>query len=253
MALLNRKKQPKAVEQPAAPAAPARRLPELERSFFTLLLQELYGGLQDLEQLAKRPEPKNGREELLHKSGRIRATAAYALALLHLDDCRTAPEQPEALDLLALLNIAVNALRRDFLFAGVSVRRPPSIAPVEVHVPKETFLFLLEEMLGCCLRCAPNGKHLHITLKETPHALLLSMRTEGAAVQHPPLLPLPPTQAQAQAEEQTGQSAPAPEEDYGFAVSRVLAERLHCRLRWEADEAGVRLFLEMPEARHKAS
>ncbi len=242
MALLNRKKQKSVPEPPPAQSQPVGRLPDVERSFFTLLLQEMYGGLQDLEQMAKRPDPKQGREEMLHKSGRIRATAAYALALLRLEDFSAAQEPSERFDLLTLLNISVNALRRDFLYAGVSVRRPPSIAPVEIRVPKETFLFLLEEMLSCCLRCAPHGKNLHITLREAPRALLLSMRTEGAAVQHSPLLPL----FAAEEEKAEVSNMPTPEEDYGFAVSRVLADRLQCGLRWETDGAGVRLFLEIP-------
>lgn len=249
MALKTRRKQKVPAETVPAqslrerPPERVSRLPEVERSFFTLLLRQLYAGLQDLEQMLKRPEAKSSREEQLHKSGRIRATTAYALALLRLEDLRNGQPQPETLDLLSLLNIAVNALRRDFLFAGVSVRRPPSIAPVEVRVPKETFLFLLEEMLGCCLRCAPHGKNLHIGLREIPGALLLSMRTEGEAVQHTPLMPLPGAKDEEDEEEEPSEGGTA---DYGFAVSSMLANRLGCRLRWETDGAGVRLFLEIP-------
>jgi hypothetical protein len=233
-----RGKRKKSVEINAHPAEkkqpPVPVMPKAERAFFSLLLREIYAGLQDLEQLARRPG-KNDGPELPHKSRRIRATAAYALAALRMEESTDATEAPEVLDLLSLLNIAVNALRRDFLFAGVSVRRPSPVTPLRIRAPKEGLLFLLEEMLGCCLRCAPSGKNLHIALKEMPQGTLLSMRSEGASVQHPPLIPLPAVPGE-----------PVPPQDYGFSVVKILAERLGLPFRWETDGAGVRLFLEIP-------
>ncbi|MCL2106518.1 MAG: hypothetical protein FWH26_05615 [Oscillospiraceae bacterium] len=234
MALRKRAKHPPPLRrEPEAASCPEPpRLPALERSFFDLLLRELSAGLRDMEQALRKSGGPEG-EEARPACGRLRATVAYAQALLRLEELRALGGQPEQVDFAALLNQAVNALRREFLHAGVSVRRPQSEEPILLTVPREAFLFLLEEMLACCLRCSPGGRQLHIAVKRIDELLLLSLRSEGASVQYPPLLPLP------------GGDEAAPRSDYGFSLARILADMLPGRFRWEADGAGVRMFLEI--------
>jgi len=202
------------------------KLPEVERAFFDMLLQELYGGLQELEQLAK----KSAGEALLHKCTQARGTVAYAQALLRLEDYPYAQDQPE--ELPAVFNAAANSLRREFLYAGVTLRRPPDEQMLGVIVPDNLMRFLLEEMVRCCLRCAPRGRNLHVGAKRIGAALLLSMRTEGRTLQQTPLIP--PLHAQERYEE-----------DYGFALCQAIAALGAWEFRWEADEAGVRMFLDL--------
>ena len=212
-------------------------LPETQRAFFEILLKELAGGLQESE---KELRKLVGRGELLRRSSRLRGTVAYARALLRLEEIHRADQEPklEQTELSSLLNLAVNGLRRSFLYAGVAVRRPGEEPAYTVCAPKELVLFLLEEMLSCCLRCAPEGRNLYINSRPIGSLLLLSMRTEGPALQQSPLIPLLP-------QEDNSSDTPAPEEDYGFAMCRVLAAQLGWAFRWEADEAGVRMFVDI--------
>jgi len=218
------------------PAPPV--LPEVERAFFEILLGELEGGLQESEKELRRLVKRG---ELLRASGRLRGTVAYARALLRLEAFHSAdlPAQAERTQFAALLNVAVNNLRRSFLYAGVAVRRADREPDFTVRAPKELALFLLEEMLACCLRCAPEGRNLYIGARPIGGLLLLTMRTEGPALQQSPLIPLLPKDEKA--------DAPACEEDYGFAMCRVIAAQLGWAFRWEADEAGVRMFVDMME------
>ncbi|MCL2299303.1 MAG: hypothetical protein FWC27_04055 [Firmicutes bacterium] len=216
-----------------APVPVPPKLPAVERAFFEMLLEALGAGLQESEKDLRKPA---GRGELLRKNSRLRGTVAYARALLRLEEFDHAeqPAETEQAEIAALLNVAVNNLRRSFLYAGVAVRRPanePAFAP---RAPKGLALFLLEEMLACCLRCAPEGRNLYINTRPIGGLLLLSMRTEGPPLQQSPLIPL-----------LEGDGGAAPEEDCGFAVCRVLAARLGWAFRWEADEAGVRMFLDI--------
>ena len=218
-----------------APVPAPPQLPEVERAFFEILLGELAGGLQESEKELRRLVERG---ELLRKSSRLRGTVAYARALLRLEEIRHAglPAESEEAEVSALLNVAVNNLRRSFLYAGVAVRRPGAEPAFTVRAPKEMALFLLEEMLACCLRCAPEGKNLYVNTRLIGGLLLLSMRTEGPPLQQSPLIPLLP---------RGGEGEDAPEEDYGFAMCRVLAAQLGWAFRWEADEAGVRMFVDM--------
>ena len=216
------------------PEAP--ELPEAQRAFFDILLGELAGGLQEAEKELRRPAQ---REELLRKNSRLRGTVAYARALLRLEELQREglpPEDGES-DLPSLLNLAVNSLRRSFLYAGVAVRRPGEEPSFTVRAPKGLMMFLLEEMLSCCLRCAPEGRNLHVNMRPIGDVLLLSMRTEGPALQQSPLIPMLPRESDSEGD--------ASEEDYGFAMCRVLAAQLGWAFRWEADEAGVRMFLDI--------
>ncbi|MDR1927348.1 MAG: hypothetical protein LBQ33_01750 [Oscillospiraceae bacterium] len=229
-----RKQARQAMGRAEAQAVQESTLPQAQRDFFDHLLRELYAGLQDLEQCAKRQDRAGKNEELLQKSGRLRGTVAYAEALLRLEDGKGQPaEAAVPAELLSLINIAVNNMRREFLYAGVTAHRPVG-SELLLQVPREAFLFLLEEMIGCCLRCSPRGKNLHFDLKLVQQSRLLILRTEGAALQQTPLLPLLGQQEEG--------GAP---EDYGFSMCELLARRLHLRFRWEADEAGVRMFLTM--------
>jgi hypothetical protein len=164
---------------------------------------------------------------------------AYARALLRLEAFRAGdpPAQAEALEVPALLNVAVNNQRRAFLYAGAAVRRSDKEPAFTVYTQREPALFLLEEMLACCLRCAPEGKNLYIGARPIGGLLLLSMRTEGPPLQQSPLIPLLPREGE-------GEDG-VPGEDYGFAVCRVIAARLGWAFRWEADEAGVRMFVDI--------
>lgn len=230
--MLKRKRKEIAIpvpEEPARLAVPAPPpLPEVERSFFDLLLSELYGGLRETEKLAKKP---NQTAALLRKCAQTRSTVSYAMALLRLEALkRGQPGEPT--ELTALLNGVLNGLRREFLYAGVTVRRPEDALLQGLTVPDEAGTFLLEEMIGCCLRCAPEGKNLYINAKRIGPSLLLSLRSEGPARHLAPLLPLM----------QEGGS----EEDYGFAMCAAGAALLGWTLRWEADEAGVRMFADIP-------
>ncbi|MCL2495709.1 MAG: hypothetical protein FWE98_08700 [Oscillospiraceae bacterium] len=245
-----------------APVPEPPKLPEAQRAFFDILLRELAGGLLESEKALRRGAPP---EALLRGNSRLRATVAYARALLRLEeldqpnqqdqpgqpnqpnqpdqpeqpDQPGQPNQPEQTELPALLNLAVNGLRRSFLYAGVAVRRAEEEPPFVVRAPREQALFLLEEMLACCLRCAPEGRSLHIHMRPIGPALLLGLRTEGPVLRQSPLIPLLPSEG-----ESDGGDAPA-EEDYGFAMCRVLAARLGWPFRWEADEAGVRMFVDI--------
>ena len=235
------KKRAKVIARPdegfrRAPVPEPPKLPEAQRAFFDILLGELAGGLQEAEKELRRPAE---RDELLRKNSRLRGTVAYARALLRLEKLQQEglpPEDGES-DVASLLNLAVNSLRRSFLYAGVAVRRPGEELSFAVRVPKDLMLFLLEEMLSCCLRCAPEGRNLHVNMRPIGDVLLLSMRTEGPALQQSPLIPLLPRN--------DGSDDSAPEEDYGFAMCRVLAAQLGWAFRWEADEAGVRVFLDI--------
>ena len=249
------KKKDKAIDRAdegfrRAPVPEPPRLPETQRVFFEILLKELAGGLQESE---KELRKLVGRGELLRKSSRLRGTVAYARALLRLEEIHRADQEPklEQAELSSLLNLAVNGLRRSFLYAGVAVRRPGEEPASTVCAPKELVLFLLEEMLSCCLRCAPEGKNLYINSRPIGSLLLLSMRTEGPALQQSPLIPLlyhPNESADSPGtpdREGDDGDDPAPEEDYGFAMCRVLASQLGWAFRWEADEAGVRMFVDI--------
>jgi len=232
-----------------APVPEPPRLPEAQRAFFEILLGELAGGLQENEK-EMRKLPRYG--ESLRKNSRLRGTVAYARALLRLEEMQREglPGKPEEADIMLLLNLAVNGLRRSFLYAGVAVHRPGEESSFTVRVPKDLTLFLLEEMLACCLRCAPEGRNLHINTRPIGDVLLLGMRTEGPVLQQSPLIPLiyHPNESVASpeppAQEDDGKDD-APEEDYGFAICRVLAAQLGWAFRWEADEAGVRMFLDI--------
>jgi len=217
-----------------APVPAPPRLPEAERAFFELLLQGLSAGLQESE---KELRKLAGRGELLRRSARLQGTVAYALALLRLEELHAAEQPAEPVEAAALLNVAVNNLRRSFLYAGVAVRRAGQEPAYPVRAPRELALFLLEEMLSCCLRCAPEGRSLYIGMRQIGETLLLGMRTEGPVLQQSPLIPLLPSGGE--------DDTPPPEEDYGFAMCRVLAARLGWAFRWEADEAGVRMFLDI--------
>jgi len=232
-----------------APVPEPPKLPQAQRAFFDILLRELAGGLQESEKALRRGAPT---EALLRGNSRLRGTVAYARALLRLEeldrpnqpepdqpDQLDQPDQPEQTELPALLNLAVNGLRRSFLYAGVAVRRAEEEPAFLVRVPRDLALFLLEEMLACCLRCAPEGRSLHISMRPIGPALLLGLRTEGPVLQQSPLIPLLPS------ERESDDDSPAPEEDYGFAMCRVLAARLGWPFRWEADEAGVRMFVDI--------
>jgi len=229
-------RQDEAFRRTPVPEPP--QLPDAQRAFFDILLKELAGGLQESE---KELRKLVGRGELLRRSSRLRGTVAYARALLRLEEMQREglPDEPEELEVPALLNLAVNGLRRSFLYAGVAVRRPGEEPAYTVCAPKALVLFLLEEMLSCCLRCAPEGRNLYINSRSIGSLLLLSMRTEGPALQQSPLIPLLPR------EESEDGDAPAPEEDYGFAMCRVLAAQLGWAFRWETDEAGVRMFVDI--------
>jgi len=218
-----------------APVPAPPKLPEVERTFFEILLKELAGGLQENEKELRRFVERG---ELLRKSSRLRGTVAYARALLRLEELQRSglPAETERAEISILLNIAVNNLRRSFLYAGVAVRRPSPEPSFVVRAPREPALFLLEEMLSCCLRCAPEGKNLYINTRPIGGLLLLSMRTEGPPLQQSPLIPLLPRDSEGE---------DAPEEDYGFAMCRVLAAQLGWAFRWEADEAGVRMFVDI--------
>ncbi|MDR2686113.1 MAG: hypothetical protein LBB75_00035 [Oscillospiraceae bacterium] len=244
----NIKKKDKVMARPdegfrRAPVPQPPRLPETQRAFFDILLGELAGGLQDSEKELRKLARHEG--ELLRKNSRLRGTVAYARALLRLEEiCRAdQPPKPEQADISSLLNLAVNSLRRSFLYAGVAVRRPGEEPSFAVRAPKRLALFLLEEMLACCLRCAPEGRNLYISLRPIGEALLLGVRTEGPALQQSPLIPSlyrpgEPEDAPAHAED-------GAQEDYGFAMCRVLAAKLGWAFRWEADEAGVRMFVDI--------
>ncbi len=218
-----------------APVHEPPRLPEVERKFFELLLRELSAGMQEQEKDI-RALVKHG--ALLRNTSRLRSTVAYARALLRLEELQRngLPAETKDVEISLLLNLAVNGLLRSFLYAGVAVRRQDQEPSFQVHVPQEHALFLFEEMLTCCLRCAPEGKNIHVSLRKIGSVLLLTMRTEGLALQQSPLIP-----------QLTGKddAAAAPEEDYGFAMCRVLAAKLGWAYRWEADEAGVRMFLDI--------
>jgi hypothetical protein len=227
---------PPAEPSPRAPVMEPPKLPEAEHAFFGILLRELYGGVQEAEKLAKKPEPALLSQKLL----RLRSSLSYALALLRLDELRAMPTQPEPASMPTLLNIAVNNLRREFLYAGVAPRRASEEPQLNIAAPQAFMLFLLEEMLGCCLRCvepsASLGKNLYIGLKQIDRTLLLSLRTEG-----PPLLQAPLIPILTQEEPADG----SPPQEYGFALCAVLADHLGWPFRWEADEAGVRMFLDI--------
>ena len=217
-----------------APVPEPPKLPEVERAFFDILLEALGDGLQEEEKALRKPAPHR---ELLRGNSRLRGTVAYARALLRLEELKRAglpAENGQAQEISALLNVAVNNLRRSFLYAGVAVRRPENEPAFTVRAPKDLALFLLEEMLLCCLRCAPEGRNLYINTRPIGSVLLLGMRTEGPSLQQSPLIPI-----------LEANGKPAPEEDYGFAVCRVLAGQLGWALRWEADEAGVRMFVDI--------
>jgi len=219
-----------------APVPEPPKLPEVERAFFEILLGALEGGLQESEKGLRKPA---GHSELLRKNSRLQGTVSYARALLRLEEFRRADraEEPEKAEVSALLNVAVNNRRRAFLYAGVAVRRSAREPYYAVYADRELALFLLEEMLACCLRCAPEGKNLYIGARPIGGLLLLSMRTEGPSLQQSPLIPLLPTDQSCE--------GPAPEEDYGFAICRVTAAQLGWAFRWEADEAGVRMFVDI--------
>lgn len=232
MDFMRRGKQQTAARQPQTATAPPS-LPRVERAFFDMLLQELCGGVQEAEQALRKSRGDSAITESLQKSARVRQTIAYAQALLRMDACPQ-EEAPQEAPLPTLLNLAATRTRRAFLYAGTALRRASEEPPVIVNLPKEAFLFLLEEMLGCCLRCAPQGKNLYAGIKEIGPRALLSLRTEGPALLQAPLIPLLPQEP-----------APGEQEDYGFALCQLLAARLGCALRWEADGAGVRMFLEL--------
>jgi len=223
----------KTKEQPL-PESPARIalpglpcLPEPERAFFDMLLQALEAGLHDLEKLTRKPSDNT---ELLLKCVQTRATVSYAQALLRLEALKQA--QPgETAALPDILNDALNGMRRAFLFAGVTPRRPADEPLRGVAVPRELTLFLLGEMIACCLRCMPYGRSLHIGARRIGGLLLLGMRTEGEALQQAPLIPLLAREEDC--------------EDYGFAVCRAIAALAGWEFRWEADEAGVRMFVDI--------
>ena len=220
-------------EGPARIAVAAQpRMPDMERAFFDELLRALYAGMQDVEKLAKRGGDGG---QLLRKCGQARGTVAYARALLRLEELAAARAADEPASLSAVLNQAEKKLRREFLYAGVAARRPDDERLSAFAVPREAALFLLEEMMACCLRCAPEGKNLHIGANRIGDVLLLVMRTEGPALQQPPLIPPLP---------QEGDAA-GPDEDYGFSVCHAAAALLGWEFRWEADEAGVRMFLDV--------
>jgi len=232
-----------------APVPAPPKLPEMERAFFGILLEELGAGLQECEKELRKPAR---RAELLRRNSRLRGTVAYARALLRLEEFHTAqqPVQTGEAEAAALLNVAVNNLRRSFLYAGVAVRRSAQEPTFTVCAPKELVLFLLEEMLACCLRCAPEGRNLYIGLRPIGGLLLLSIRTEGPVLQQSPLIPLlyhPNESADSPGtptyEEED--DSPASEEDYGFAMCRVLAAQLGWAFRCEVDEAGVRMFVDI--------
>jgi len=251
------KKKERPVVRPSAahlrapvPAPP--KLPEMERAFFEILLGELDRGLQESEKELRRLDKRG---ELLRGSNRLRGTVSYARALLRLEAFHLTqrPAQAEQAEVAALLNVALNTMRRSFLYAGVAVRRSDQEPAFAVRAPGELALFLLEEMLACCLRCAPEGRNLYIGTRPIGGLLLLSMRTEGPALQQSPLIPLlyhPSESADSSGgpireEDEEEAEAPAREEDYGFAMCRVIAAQLGWAFRWEADEAGVRMFVDM--------
>ena len=234
---IKKKDKPAAVPETTfqrAPAPEPPELPEAERAFFDILLEALAGGLLESE---KELRKLAGREELLYKYSRLSGTVAYARALLHMEDMRREglSGEPEEMELSALINLAVNGLRRSFLYSGAAVRRPEEGSAFAVCAPREPVLFLLTEMLSCCLRCAPAGRNLYINTRPIGDMLLLSLRSEGPSLQQSPLIPLLSKQ----------EGGDAPEEDYGFAVCCSLAAHLGWALRWEADEAGVRMFLDI--------
>ena len=230
--MLRRKKKAAmlAAQEESARIALAKqpKLPPPERAFFDMLLQALSGGLHELAHAAKKPL----RDDLQRKCVQVRGTVAYAQALLRLEELPQLQDSPE--ELLAVLNTAVNQLRREFLYAGTALRRPPDEALQGVVVPRELTSFLLEEMIGCCLRCAPEGRQLHINARRIDQTLLLSMRSEGC---RPPLPPLIPPLGE---EEEHADDA-----DYGFAMCRAIAAVAGWEFRWEADEAGLRMFLDI--------
>jgi len=244
----NRPAEPdKAPLRASLPAPP--QLPGAERAFFEILLESLSAGLQECEKDLRKPAERG---ELLRENARLQGTVAYARALLRLEAMYHAdkPAEPEEAEISSLLNVAVNNLRRSFLYAGVAVRRAGQEPSHTLRVPRALALFLLEEMLACCLRCAPEGRNLHIGLRPIGGALLMGLRTEGPALQQSPLIPLlyhPNESADAPGAppREENDEAAAPEEDYGFAMCRVLAARLGWLFRWEADEAGVRMFLDI--------
>ena len=234
-----KKRQPLPQAPPPVPAPP--QLPQVERAFFDMLLGELGSGVQEAEQAMQKGKASSIAEakassiaEALQKSAQVRQTIAYAQALLRLEEDRAAQAQAEAAQLPILLNLAAKRTRRAFLYAGTALRRASEEPPITINLPQESFLFLLEEMLLCCLRCAPQGKSLHLGLKKIGPKTLLSLRTEGPALLQAPLIPLLPQEP-----------SPRENEDYGFALCQTLAARLGYFFRWEADGAGVRMFLEI--------
>ena len=229
--MLRRKKKAAmlAAQEASARIALAGRpkLPPPERAFFDMLLQALSGGLYELAHAAKKPQG----DDLLRKCVQARGTVAYAQALLRLEELPQLQDSPE--ELQAVLNTAVNQMRREFLYAGTALRRPPDDALQGVAVPRELTSFLLEEMLACCLRCAPEGRQLHINARRIDETLLLSMRSEGYTPPLPPLIP------------PLGEEEHADDADYGFAMCRAIAAMAGWEFRWEADAAGVRMFLDI--------
>ena len=228
--MLRRKKKAAllAAQEEAARVALAEqaKLPPPERAFFDMLLHALSGGLHELAHSAKAPPW----DDLPLKCTQARGTVAYAQALLRLEAFDELEDAPE--ELPVVLNIAENQLRREFLYAGTALRRPPDEALRGVVVPREVTAFLLEEMMACCLRCAPEGRQLHIGAKQIGDSLLLSMRSEGYVPQLPPLIP------------PLDDEAPGGL-DYGFAMCRRVAALAGWAFRWDADEAGVRMFLDI--------
>ncbi|MDR1464986.1 MAG: hypothetical protein LBJ11_06790 [Oscillospiraceae bacterium] len=207
-----------------------------ERAFQQELLALLNDHLLEAEELSRHPERL---AELAQKTARLRATVQYARAALRLEELPPLGP-PEPLELGAALNTVLNQLRREFLFAGVQLRRVRPDSPVPLAAPREALLFLLEELLTCALRCSPRGRCLHLGLTRMKRQLLLSLRTEGRRESAPPLLPVLGERSLPQ----EGDPAAA-REDYGFSVVHTLAVRLGWQFRWETDAAGVRLFLEI--------
>lgn len=226
-----------------APVPEPPKLPDVERSFFDILLRGLDGGLHDAE---KEIRHHAAPERLLQTNNRLRGTVSYARALLRLEELQRTPlpdDEPPT-ELSALLNMAIKNLRRSLLYAGTAARRADNEPSFVVRAPQSTALFLLEEMIACCLRCAPQGKNLYFSVRPIGAMVMLSLRTEGPALQQSPLIPLLPKEGALPPQGDEEDADPA-EEDYGFAVCRVLAARLGWAFRWEADEAGVRMFLDI--------
>jgi hypothetical protein len=212
------------------------QLPAIQLDFLEQLLNAMGASLLEVEQLAKKASDPAGKQKLAAELSRSRATVRYAQALLRYDALPQSDN--EQINAMVLVNNVINTCRKDFIYAGVTVHRPQLQGDALFVQSRQTLQFLLEEMLLCALRCAPDGRHLYIGAKQLQDVLLLTIRTEGRAVCNPPLLPLT-------LRETDGGLKPL-EDDYAFSLCSMIAKRCAARFRSETDGAGARMFLEIP-------